>query len=399
MRKLHISDNEIQKQARLIFNPILRGESATILCYPCCKIAYNLSSFLQRPTLLRKYLGQYHNKHEFIIITLEKNETLKSFLIKISRDNNSISPIKLCKDIIKKGKEPYFLILQADMPPPEIINQIITTLHSCILQLERVGGMIFFETNALSSKSIGKILQENNKFLQNVLYLPIYTKNERRIFLNNLANDWNIKPPKQLIEILSTSLGGSLWLLREGLRCYKDHDFSHINEILSSSGIKLRIHAILNQLTTSEKQYLMQICSGHYRKIPKEIQIYFSQIGLIENHDNKWSITIPILIPYLKELNESKLLTHMRNHIVFQNKDVSSFFSPQEKKILIVLLNRKGNIVSRELIAKALWKGEWEEMYSDWAIDKVISRLRQTLVTIGVSKNIIQVKKGRGIQI
>lgn len=399
MKKLHISDNEIQKQAGMIFTPILHGESATALCYPCCKIAYNLSSFLQRPSLLRHYLGPYFKRHEFITIILEKNETFESFIAKIPFKSHSSPLLGYCKNIVKKGKEPYFFILQADEPSSVVLDEILTAIHSCILQLGQVGAMVFFETNALNSKSTEEMLQKNNKLLQNILYFPTYTKKERVTFLRNLATDWGCAPPQGLLDNLSLALGGSLWLLREGLRCFRDYGLIDINEIATSPGIKLRIHTILEKLSIDEKKCLMQIHAGHHAKTPEDVKGYFFRIGLIEKHQNKWQIAIPVLIPYLEQAYTADFFAVADGRILFRDRDISLLLTPQEKIVLTVLLNRRGTLVSKELIAKALWKDAWEELYSDWAIDKVISRLRIVLAKIGLSKNIIQVKKKRGIQI
>lgn len=399
MRILHISDKEIHVQMQKIFTPVLQGESASVLCYPRCKVAYNLSAFLKKPTLLKKYLGPHYKKYEFIVVTLEKDETRESFLEKIITDKKQRSLIEFCKKIIRDGKDPYFFILQADYPLYTTTNKILSLLHSCVLRLEKVGVMLFFETNIFGSNSLGDTFQEHNKFIQNVIFLPLYSKIERDIFLHNLCLDWKIHPPKKLISEISMSFGGSLWLLREGLRCFKDYGYSDINRIIATPGIQLRIQAILTQLTSEEKKYIAQAQSNQTINSTDPIHSYLSHIGLIEQKNKKWFITIPVLVPYLEELNTTQNLTISGKRILFRNKDISFLFTPQEKNILTVLLNRKGMLVERDSIAKALWKEEWQEKYSDWAIDKLISRLKTTLQSLGIPRNIIQVKKGRGIQI
>jgi DNA-binding winged helix-turn-helix (wHTH) protein len=52
--------------------------------------------------------------------------------------------------------------------------------------------------------------------------------------------------------------------------------------------------------------------------------------------------------------------------------------------------------VGRDDIAKAIWRGEWTEKYSDWAIDKLVSKLKKKLI---FSNYEILTIKNRGYQL
>jgi len=395
-KTLHISDKEIQVQAERILSAPLRGESALALCYPGCRISYILSVFLQTPSLLKKYMGRYYTKFQFITVTLEKNDTVESFLAKLTPNKQKSSLVSLCRDIIRHGKEPYFFIIDADAPPLEVVKNVVGTIHSCILQLGRVSATLFFETYIFAHSGIGELFRENNKFLQNIHYFPTYSNYESTLFLQNLALDWRINAPSYLMKQIATQCGGSLWLMREALRCYRDYNLTDMNDIQTTPGMQLRIQAILSKLTAEEQQNLIQIRQGHIQKVAPDVQSYFARIGLIRPHHKKWALGIPLLFAALDKLHMSRHITAERGRIFYRGNDISSQLRPQEKIVLISLLNRKGTVVSRELLAKALWRDRWEEMYSDWAIDKTVSRLRTNLKTIGIPQDLIQVKKRRG---
>lgn len=55
-------------------------------------------------------------------------------------------------------------------------------------------------------------------------------------------------------------------------------------------------------------------------------------------------------------------------------------FTSYEHEVFKYLEENIEKIITRDEIAKIVWKGNWEEKYSDWAIDKLISKLKSKLV-------------------
>jgi len=67
--------------------------------------------------------------------------------------------------------------------------------------------------------------------------------------------------------------------------------------------------------------------------------------------------------------------------------------SKNETKILFSLIEKKGNIVSRDDLMDALWQSN--EFIDDNTLTVNINRLRRKLESIGV-KNFLQTKRGQG---
>ncbi len=61
------------------------------------------------------------------------------------------------------------------------------------------------------------------------------------------------------------------------------------------------------------------------------------------------------------------------------SKDVNNEFSKKENLLFNFLLENKGNICEREQIIKSVWPEEEELGVSDWAIDKLVARVRNKL--------------------
>lgn len=67
-----------------------------------------------------------------------------------------------------------------------------------------------------------------------------------------------------------------------------------------------------------------------------------------------------------------------------------------QRTLLAYLEGRSGELVTKDDIAKVLWGEAWADRYSDWAIDQLISTLREKLATIKHDGKIVT-KKGEGI--
>ena len=67
-------------------------------------------------------------------------------------------------------------------------------------------------------------------------------------------------------------------------------------------------------------------------------------------------------------------------------------FSKKEQNIFLAFYNAVDNTLSRTKLAKIIWKDASE--YSDWALDKAISRFRSKLLKMGISgKTVITLRE------
>lgn len=67
-----------------------------------------------------------------------------------------------------------------------------------------------------------------------------------------------------------------------------------------------------------------------------------------------------------------------------------------QRTVLAYLENRAGQLVTKDDIAQVLWGEAWADRYSDWAIDQLVSTLRDKFTSMKYSGKIIT-KKGEGI--
>jgi hypothetical protein len=172
------------------------------------------------------------------------------------------------------------------------------------------------------------------------------------------------------------------------------HEFLkfEINKVLSMPQIRNRLDDILNTFTDNTNQILFQLAVGIDTNISPDN--YLVKLGVIDFESKL--ITIKLLQQYLlykfsisKIDKEGSQLS--RSGILLQN-----LLSNQEL-ILLSYLYDQNSFVSKEAIAEVLWGKNWPEKYSDWAIDKLISRIRKKLHDN--DKRIIETFKNKGIRV
>ncbi|PIV09231.1 hypothetical protein COS31_04090 [Candidatus Roizmanbacteria bacterium CG02_land_8_20_14_3_00_36_15] len=112
-------------------------------------------------------------------------------------------------------------------------------------------------------------------------------------------------------------------------------------------------------------------------QVPKNQQVYLINPRLASNTDwikinkiinNKNRLFSPLFTKWLKKQNLFDSLI---------NDDQPTTFS--EDKVIRLLFSKINHLVKRDDIAQALWNKSWLEKYSDYMIDKIISRLRKKI--------------------
>jgi hypothetical protein len=110
------------------------------------------------------------------------------------------------------------------------------------------------------------------------------------------------------------------------------------------------------------------------------------EAGLIANGTRGITYFHPLFEYYLK--NRLKL-----DQLMEANKTPKDYLTGQELKVYSLLLKNKNKIVTRDEVAKIMWLDEWNDKYSDWSIDKVISNIKKKLTQHQETLNVKTYKK------
>jgi len=89
----------------------------------------------------------------------------------------------------------------------------------------------------------------------------------------------------------------------------------------------------------------------------------------------------PDLISFLTTPATLQLLNQITpTHIPFGNLTLNQNPTAQEINLLKLFESKLNSPVSRDDVAQVLWGQAWQQKYSDWALDKAVSRLRKLII-------------------
>ena len=139
-----------------------------------------------------------------------------------------------------------------------------------------------------------------------------------------------------------------------------------IEAFFSDERIMLQSEELYEHFSDEEKDILKKAYAGNIiYEICKKSAPYLVNTGYIEEQQGKAIIILPCLIEYLQQT--SKVTT------------IESTLTKKEKKLFDLLYENKNKICERDLIIHNVWPECNEIGVSDWAIDRLVSRLRQKL--------------------
>lgn len=120
--------------------------------------------------------------------------------------------------------------------------------------------------------------------------------------------------------------------------------------------------------------------------------------GLIRKEGNIFTVINPLFQHYIESEKHSfdKITILSPKDTTITQRELKKTLTAKELLLLNLLKEEGSNLVTREKIAETMWGDKWEENYSDWAIDKLVSNLRKKLEKLKYP-GVIKVLKGKGI--
>ena len=106
----------------------------------------------------------------------------------------------------------------------------------------------------------------------------------------------------------------------------------------------------------------------------------------------------PLFRIYIENLAKDDIKLHSKDDQLYLGEQkLSEIFTNQEELVFNYFWDKADAVISREEIANVMWAGNANESYSDWAIDKIISKIRDKI--LDDDKTLIQTIKGKGFKL
>lgn len=371
-----------------------RGDNLAILFFPKADRPRRLDQFLN-DTSIRTY--KLKKKVVFLVSTLEMVEDREEIIDAISRQLNTLSLggksrsfREWMKYLEEENTRLVFLLPEAEKlldPYGKVVFEVLSSLSS---EFEKNLSVVsVFETN-ITNPAYLKFLPSNTRLLESIFYYPLYEEKDAIRLLAYLQNRWGGKlSSKEQNEVLKMC-GGHPWLLAEITRLKAANGRYSFDE----DTMIFRMRTIFSQL--QQHDMLIKLLKKESRLIPEE-QLSFRYLQKMRFFDTSGDCTIGYVEYYLRNHhNVYQPISAVSGKIILSGVSVDSLFSPKERRVIKLLLEKQGTIVSRDEIAKRLWPVNTEEQYSDWAIDQVMTRLRKRFSQLSLPTSMLKVVRGRG---
>lgn len=252
--------------------------------------------------------------------------------------------------------------------------------------------LVFLFNKDLTHPNISKNIKSS--IFSNIIYYPLYKYEDVLGFIDYVMERDKISLSADQKEKIARNCEGYFWLVKQVVRAARDNPKTSIEDLVHTDGVRLSLEQFYTSLCPSEKEVLQSLIMG--KKIQegdeKHSLEYLQKIGLVK--ENK--ITIPFITSYIREYLPRMSADVKDNTIQINSVSVDSHFSPKEKRAFKALISKKNQIVSRDELAKAIWPVDTEENYSDWAVDRIVARLRDKIEKIGFSKDVIKTLRNKG---
>ncbi len=315
-----------------VFEKLNVGQSATLLALPFTGRTSNLRYLANNKLFLDKNVaffdidkttGTYESFISELIFSISGQDP-KSYQDAYLLNKELFG---LIAEITKKSE--IILILTLNEKALPILNEIDQLIAQSQKAATKFPLTILWSIDSLVYRKYVKI-HPSSTFGQNLSYFPTFNSEETEYSIKRISVSKSMDLKREKVNKSFETTGGIAGLF---------HSFV-AEENLWDSSLVQQILKILSLEIEAKKSIIDKLISP-------------SGIKLIKDH-----------------LNES-----------YSYKSVNLLVSPraQEINLLKLFLEKDEEPVSRDEIAQILWGKAWNSKYSDWAIDKAISRLRKNI--------------------
>ncbi|MFC1790000.1 helix-turn-helix domain-containing protein [Patescibacteria group bacterium] len=419
--RLPVTKKYFEKFLKKVDTPLRAGQSVTSVGLPLDGRSGFIQFFLREARHLSKPIKQFHQDFEFFYFDLKNLDSPEQIFTKVEECPKSKGKKwseHLRKLTYQKNRQLVFIIDHAEkllvLPPRwrQTLWQVFSTNPMAI----RTWFLANQEIHPVKAKR--KLGSLSLPFFQNLVFHPLLDPGEILIGLNNQVSWHDLKiTPLEKKQIIKLSGGwGSLMRIfvrkltgpnQKLIRAWLSHPKKTETKkaVLADKEIDQHFNQLYQAFLPETQLFLEKVYQQKlsFPKIKAELPNYPSKTGVFTlNPKSKFGLDCfcPWFRDFLiKEISRTApRIKKTGPDLYFNDLDLANVLTAQEYLVFKKLYAKKNRLVSREEIAKTMWPENWTEKYSEWAIDKVIARIRKKIGDSG-RKQVLQVIKGHGLKL
>lgn len=227
---------------------------------------------------------------------------------------------------------------------------------------------------------VDKVIKRNN-----VPVLPLDDANSA-VVLANYEERYGVKIKEGLRGKIIDLSGGNPGIIK-ALYLQEKNQTSGFNPDLLEDTLYIRLWGIASDLPETYKKVLRTAkrISDNYLIFDRLVRYGYLKQG---------KVFTQLLTEYLVKYDQKTLPRENKPELLVDEKLL--LFSKSQRKVFDYLQSHSGQLVTKDEIAKILWGENWADHYSAWAIDQLISTLREKITNSREPGKIVT-KKGEGL--
>ena len=287
----------------------------------------------------------------------------------------TIDSVKLALSIItEQGYVPTLFFLRFDRMKDSVTTEFFANLEGIKASNQQVA---FVFTSYQPLKKLFPLALPKTSwtvFFKNI-YIPPAKKDDVRIVLEAYKKRFGVSIPEDLKDYLFELVDGymqylqlALIFLHESKVQIKTREDIYLG-LGNDERINFQSEELWESLDKTHQEVILKVVNNE-RILPEEKKktIYLWNTGFIKTNNPKSNIFSQLFEDYVRQKRKTATV-----------KDLSKEFSKKENLLVTFLKENKDKICEREEIIDVVWPEEEELGVSDWAIDKLVARVRNKL--------------------
>jgi len=242
------------------------------------------------------------------------------------------------------------------------------------------------------------IISQYNIFLQNTIFHPLYGEEDSLQLVEYLADKWDVKIIQEYKTAIVKECGGILWFVVQAVRSIRDNPKISTKDLFDTTEMQIKVEMTWNRFLKSEQQVLKKLVKNqtNFKPLERHSFNFLRKINFVRKTNAHFEIAVPLLEKLISTFRVTiNLELEDDKKIIFNGVNITSNFSAKERSALIALLKSQESTLPRYQLAKAIWKKD-VKVYSDWALDQIIARLRKKLSILNIPPKSLKTIKKKG---
>lgn len=286
--------------------------------------------------------------------------------------------------LIEAGVLPTIFFIRYDRMKDALTQEFFNNLQGLVAATNHNLSFVFTSVRGLDHLSPNAFTKSQSYAFAHNIYIKPATHVDAEVIYQAMNNSYKLKLQEGLRRELLRAVDGYVQYLFFALVFLLEHksNLPKSNELftllLEDERISLQSEELWESLGPHEQDILIKLHGGEkISKDEKNTAEYLFKTGIISDEG--------IFSPLFSSFVQSKI----RERTLSDNKvDLTR----KEHLFLNLLLSRKNEVCARELIIQSVWPETESLGVSDWAIDRLVGRLRIKLKTQNSKFEIITVK-------